>query len=171
MLGSNLYGDFFSTQELREIWSDRSTISFWLQIEQTLALLQAEMHLIPTDAAKALNDVTLENINLNVLADEMLLVADTARGQQACVALAAAGCDPAQQAAFTLCAADETGLPRGRRDALAWGVVAGVLSARGNDLELGDALGRFDRHREPVAFFDESVDAEAVGDVGGATQR
>lgn len=74
MLGSNLYRNIFSTQEVREIWSDRSTISFWLQIEQTLALLQAEMNLIPSDAAKVLNDVTLENINFNVLADEMLLV-------------------------------------------------------------------------------------------------
>ncbi len=74
MLDSMMYRDLFSTPEMRAIWSDSSTVSAWLRIEQALAAVQEEMGLIPSGAATALAAVTLEDINLDLLFEEMMLV-------------------------------------------------------------------------------------------------
>ena len=74
MLDSMMYRDLFSTQEMQEIWSDSSTVSAWLRIEQALAAVQEEKGLIPSGAARSLAAVTLEDINLDLLIEEMMLV-------------------------------------------------------------------------------------------------
>ena len=74
MLNETLYRNFFSTEEMRTIWSEENTISLWLRVEHTLASVQAEMGLIPADAAKALGDISLEKIDIGLLSEEMHLV-------------------------------------------------------------------------------------------------
>lgn len=74
MLNTTLYKNCFSTDEMRGIWSEKETVSLWLHVEKTLASVQAEMDLIPTDAANALNKVSPDTIDIDLLAEEMELV-------------------------------------------------------------------------------------------------
>ncbi len=74
MFHSKMYRNLFSTQQMHTIWSDYSTISAWLHIEQTLAVIQAKMGLIPHAASTALASVTPEDIDLDVLSEDILLV-------------------------------------------------------------------------------------------------
>jgi 3-carboxy-cis,cis-muconate cycloisomerase len=74
MFNSVVYRDFFSTPEMREIWSEKSTISAWLKTEKELAAAQAEMNIISSEAATALAAVTADDINLEQLAESMMLV-------------------------------------------------------------------------------------------------
>ena len=73
MMNSNLYYNFFSTDEMRKIWSEEKTISLWLQVEHTLASVQAEMGLIPENAANAIGNIRLENIDIGLLSEEVKL--------------------------------------------------------------------------------------------------
>ena len=74
MCNSKLYANLFSTPEMRQVWSDSSMVAHWLQIEQTLVAVQAEMYLIPTEAANAISEVQVENIDLDLLAEHTMLV-------------------------------------------------------------------------------------------------
>lgn len=74
MFNRELYTSMFSTREMRHIWSDSSTVSHWLHIEQALADVQVEMGLIPSGVDKALAEVKSEDINLARLADDMMVV-------------------------------------------------------------------------------------------------
>lgn len=74
MLNSNLYLDLFSTPEMRHIWSDSSTIANWLRVEQTLIAVQAEMGMVPDEAANALYNVRVEDIDLDRLAHDTQIV-------------------------------------------------------------------------------------------------
>ena len=71
MMNSNLYHNFFSTDEMRNIWSEEKTISLWLRVEHTLASVQAEMGLIPENVANAIGKIRLENIDIGLLSEEM----------------------------------------------------------------------------------------------------
>ena len=55
-ISSELFGNLYSTAEMREIFSDKETAKQYLHIERTLATVQAELGIIPTDAATAIND-------------------------------------------------------------------------------------------------------------------
>ena len=41
MIDSALFGDVFSTEEVRAIWSDRATVQRWLDVEAALARAEA----------------------------------------------------------------------------------------------------------------------------------
>lgn len=49
-----LYGDQFATVEMRAIFDERAMLQRWLDIEAALAAAQAELGLIPAEAAKAI---------------------------------------------------------------------------------------------------------------------
>lgn len=74
MLEFQIYRDCFSTTKMREIWSEEATVASWLHVEQTLAFCQAEMGMIPTEASEAIGHITLADLDLTALAEDMILV-------------------------------------------------------------------------------------------------
>lgn len=58
VMDSELFGDQFSTPEMREIFSDRTTVQKWLDVEVALARAEAEVGLIPTEAAKEISRIS-----------------------------------------------------------------------------------------------------------------
>jgi 3-carboxy-cis,cis-muconate cycloisomerase len=74
MLNSTIYQGCFSTSAMREIWSEQAMVESWLNVEKTLATCQAQQGLIPKSAADALNDVSIEQIDIDVLQEKMQLV-------------------------------------------------------------------------------------------------
>jgi 3-carboxy-cis,cis-muconate cycloisomerase len=54
LLDSTLFGDQFSTPEIRAVFDERAMLQRWLDVEAALALVQAEMGLIPADAGPAI---------------------------------------------------------------------------------------------------------------------
>jgi 3-carboxy-cis,cis-muconate cycloisomerase len=52
VIDSNIYRDIFSTSAMREVWSDRSRIQYYLDFEKTLAVGQAHQGVIPAEAAE-----------------------------------------------------------------------------------------------------------------------
>jgi 3-carboxy-cis,cis-muconate cycloisomerase len=51
VLNSRVYGDLFGTHEMREVFSDRSQVQAWLDVEVALARAEAAIGLIPPQAA------------------------------------------------------------------------------------------------------------------------
>lgn len=74
MLESGLYRDCFSSTDMRAIWSEHATISAWLKIEQTLARCQAATGLIPSEAAAALEAISVSDLDRYQLQADMALV-------------------------------------------------------------------------------------------------
>lgn len=74
MLESSLYRGCFSSADMRAIWSEHATISAWLKVEQTLARAQASAGLVPDAAARALEGVSVQDLNLSQLHEQMALV-------------------------------------------------------------------------------------------------
>lgn len=52
IIDSAIFGDIFSTQAMRRVWSDESRTAKYLQIEAALAKVQARLGLIPAEAAE-----------------------------------------------------------------------------------------------------------------------
>ncbi|REG82137.1 lyase family protein [Marinomonas pollencensis] len=73
MLNFSIYKDQFTSAEMQENWSERSTISSWLEAEQALATCQAELNIIPSDVANKLQSLKFEDLNLENLTSEMAL--------------------------------------------------------------------------------------------------
>lgn len=74
MLHYTIYNSCFSHPEMAEIWSEKSTICTWLQVEKTLAHAQFKLEIIPVSAYKAINKISYEQLNLQALQGDMLLV-------------------------------------------------------------------------------------------------
>jgi adenylosuccinate lyase len=51
MIDSAFFGDLYSTAEMREVWSDRTMIQRWLDVEAALARAEARLGIVPTAAA------------------------------------------------------------------------------------------------------------------------
>lgn len=66
--------DMFSTPEMREIWSEHATISAWLHVEKALATAQANLGVIPQEAAEAIWAVSTQGIDPDAMRQEMALV-------------------------------------------------------------------------------------------------
>src|ERR1700721_4593890 len=62
-IDSDVYSDIFSTSAMREVWSDRSRVQYYLDFEKALAITQAYLGLIPREAA--------EEISLHCNVDEI----------------------------------------------------------------------------------------------------
>jgi len=52
MIDSPLFGDLFSTEETRKIFSDETTIQKWLEVEAALARAEAKLGIIPKERGK-----------------------------------------------------------------------------------------------------------------------
>ncbi len=52
MIDYEIYCDSWGTQEMRDIWSERAMLQRWLDIEIALAEVQAELKVIPAEAAR-----------------------------------------------------------------------------------------------------------------------
>lgn len=74
MLEWTFYKDQFSTAEMRQIWSEKETVSAWLKTEQIIAACQADMKLIPAGAATALGRVGVDDVDFKRLTADMALV-------------------------------------------------------------------------------------------------
>ena len=57
VIDSELFRDQFSTPEMRAIFDDRRTVQAWLDVEVALAEVEAELGIIPNEAATAINEV------------------------------------------------------------------------------------------------------------------
>ncbi|QIZ77573.1 class-II fumarase/aspartase family protein [Ferrimonas lipolytica] len=65
---SAIYGDLFSTPEIRNVFSDTALVNYWLQVEIALAQSQAELGIIPVSAAEAITAAaTIDNIDMAAL--------------------------------------------------------------------------------------------------------
>ena len=74
IIDSAIFGDIFSTQAMRQVWSDENRTAKYLAVEATLAKVQGELGLIPPEAAAEIVRVCrIENI------DMVKLEADTGR--------------------------------------------------------------------------------------------
>ena len=73
MLNWKLYNNHFSSMPMRDIWSEKSTISGWLKTEQDLAICQAGLDIIPQESAEKISKLSIENFDHNSLADDMIL--------------------------------------------------------------------------------------------------
>lgn len=62
-IDSQIHGSLFSTDEMREIFSDRSWAQKWLDTEAALAAAQAELGLIPQEKA----DIIVKHANADLL--------------------------------------------------------------------------------------------------------
>lgn len=61
--GSLLFQSIVSTPEMRSVWSEENTLSKWIEVEKAITLSQAELGLIPADAARTITEnLTLERI-------------------------------------------------------------------------------------------------------------
>ncbi len=74
MLDYRIYRNCFSSAEMRRIWSEPATIAAWLKVEQILSRCQADLNLIPTEAAVAIEAVGISDLDTEALAAEMDLV-------------------------------------------------------------------------------------------------
>lgn len=74
MRNGGLFRDLFSTPDMRAVWSDEATIATWLEVEQAIAVAQAELGLIDGDAARAIVAISVEQIDGRRLAHDALLV-------------------------------------------------------------------------------------------------
>jgi len=52
MIDSPLFGGLFTTEEMRKVWSDETTIQKWLDVEAALARAEARLGIIPQKHAK-----------------------------------------------------------------------------------------------------------------------
>ncbi len=59
------FKDRFGTQAMRAVWGDRATIARWLDVEAALAVVEAELGLVPPKAAKEIaRKAKVENLDL-----------------------------------------------------------------------------------------------------------
>ena len=74
MLDYRIYQDCFSTAEMRSIWCENAVVSAWLKVEQVLIRCQADIGIVPDEAAEALEAIALADLDIVELAEEMTLV-------------------------------------------------------------------------------------------------
>ncbi len=67
LVDSNIFGDMFATDEMRDIFSDTGTVSRYLVIEAALAKVQGDLGIIPNDAAHAIPKA-IASLNIDVSA-------------------------------------------------------------------------------------------------------
>ncbi|WP_170347510.1 lyase family protein [Ruegeria atlantica] len=74
MLEWQLMQDSFSSTNMRHIWSESSTISAWIKVEQTLARAQSDAGLVPNEAVVALDGFCIGKLDQERLRQDMALV-------------------------------------------------------------------------------------------------
>lgn len=72
-LENELLRNIFSTAEMREVFSGRTTVKCWLDVEKALAEVQGELGMIPKDASlKIAKACDIGNFDLDVLESQVL---------------------------------------------------------------------------------------------------
>lgn len=67
-----LFGDQFSTPEIRAVFDERAMIQLWLEVEAALAAAQAELGIIPAEAAEAVaRAATVDQLDFASLKKEL----------------------------------------------------------------------------------------------------
>ncbi len=67
---SAIFGALYGTDEIRELFSDRTHLQFMLDVEAALARAEAKLGLVPAAVAKAITDsARVENLQLDYVAD------------------------------------------------------------------------------------------------------
>ena len=74
MLSWEIYRDSLCSEPMRELWSQQSTIAHWLVVEQTLAKCQAKQGLIDPLVAEHLSAISVEQLDVAELSQQMALV-------------------------------------------------------------------------------------------------
>src|SRR5258708_40033106 len=68
LIDSAIFGDIFSTDSMRRVWSDGNRTQKYLDIESALARVQARLGIIPKEAAEEINrHCRIEEIDLTKL--------------------------------------------------------------------------------------------------------
>lgn len=68
VIDSSIFGNVFSTPDIKAIWSDRQRTEYYLKFEVGLAKAQAELGIIPQKAAdEIVKHCRTENIDFNEL--------------------------------------------------------------------------------------------------------
>jgi 3-carboxy-cis,cis-muconate cycloisomerase len=71
-----LFGDQFSTPEIRAIFDERKMLQLWLDVEAALAAAQADLHLIPPGDAEAIaRAARVENLDLSAIKRDLAVTA------------------------------------------------------------------------------------------------
>ena len=71
-----LFGDQFSTPEIRAVFEERTMLQRWLDVEAALAGAQADLHLIPREAADAITlAARVENLDLATIQRDLVVTA------------------------------------------------------------------------------------------------
>jgi adenylosuccinate lyase len=71
LVDSTVYGHLWATPELHKLFDDRGRLQTWLDILAALAEAQAEVGLVPADAARAIRvHADIERLDLSRVADE-----------------------------------------------------------------------------------------------------
>ena len=60
LIDSRFLGSLFSTPEMKNVFSDSSTLACYTETEVALALAEGKLGLIPTDAAKTIASVGIK---------------------------------------------------------------------------------------------------------------
>jgi 3-carboxy-cis,cis-muconate cycloisomerase len=75
VLDSEIFGQWFGTEEMRAVFSDRNTVQQWLNAEAALAAAEAEMGVIPAGAASIIaSRADAGLISLDVLREKYAVV-------------------------------------------------------------------------------------------------
>ena len=75
VLDSEIFGQWFGTEEMRAVFSDRNTVQQWLNAEAALAAAEAEMSVIPAGAASIIaSRADAGLISLDVLREKYAVV-------------------------------------------------------------------------------------------------
>lgn len=76
VLDFQLFGDQFSTPEVRALFEERAMLQRWLDVEAALAAAQAELGLIPAPAAEAIGKAArVELLDLDVIKRDLAVTA------------------------------------------------------------------------------------------------
>ncbi len=71
-LDSTIFRDLFGSQEMRNVFEERALISRYLEVEKAIAKVQAELGIIPKEAADAICQYTkLEHLDLDRYAEDV----------------------------------------------------------------------------------------------------
>lgn len=71
IIDSSIFGNIFSTDEMREVWSDRNRTKQYVAIERALAIVQARLGIIPQEAAdEIVRNCDIDKIDLDRLREQ-----------------------------------------------------------------------------------------------------
>ncbi|MFN3987321.1 MAG: adenylosuccinate lyase family protein [Rhodocyclaceae bacterium] len=71
IIDSSIFGNIFSTEEMRQVWSDRNRTAKYLDIERALAVVQGRLGIIPQEAAdEIVANCDIDKIDMDKLREQ-----------------------------------------------------------------------------------------------------